>query len=72
MDAPIPDPYLRCETHCNHDLSRGVLVSDLMADDGPYPPSQLIVSLSSHQAVLLDDEQREMTGQQIFETREAV
>lgn len=72
MDAPIPDPYLRCATQCNHDLSRGVLVSELLEGDGPYPPAQLIVNLSSQRAMLLDDEHHEIAGQQAFETREAV
>ncbi len=31
------DPYRRCEDGCSHDLARGVLLSDLRDDDGPYP-----------------------------------
>ena len=35
-DASL-DPYRQCEAGCSHDLSRGVLVGDLLSDDGPYP-----------------------------------
>jgi len=31
------DPYRRCEEGCNHDLSQGVLVSELLSRPGPYP-----------------------------------
>lgn len=31
------DPYRRCEKTCSHDLVRGLLVEELLADDGPYP-----------------------------------
>jgi hypothetical protein len=72
VDAPIPDPYGRCERRCNHDLARGVLVSELLESDGPYPPSQLLVNLSSQRAALLDDEQNEIEGQQVLSTRSAV
>ncbi len=30
------DAYRNCEKHCNHDLSRGVLINDLLNGDGPY------------------------------------
>lgn len=33
----IHDPYRRCEEVCTHDLTRGILVSELLGDDGPYP-----------------------------------
>jgi hypothetical protein len=59
MDAPIADPYRHCETQCNHDLARGVGIDELWAGDGPYPPSQLIVNLSSTRPTLFDDELRE-------------
>lgn len=41
----IDDPYRRCEDHCNHDLVRGILVSDLLGTDGPYRPTSLLVTL---------------------------
>jgi len=41
----IDDPYRRCEDHCNHDLVRGVLVADMMASDGPFKPSNLVITL---------------------------
>ncbi len=41
----IDDPYRRCEEHCNHDLVRGILVSDLLESDGPYRPTSLLVTL---------------------------
>ncbi len=41
----IDDPYRRCEDHCNHDLVRGILVSDLLGSDGPYRPTSLLVTL---------------------------
>jgi len=37
--AAAHDPYRRCEGSCTHDLARGVLVSELLADEGPYPDS---------------------------------
>ena len=55
MDAPINDPYRTCEEHCNHDLARGVGIAELLGTDGPYPPSQLVVSLNRQQTVLFDD-----------------
>ena len=27
---PTPDPYYRCELHCNHDLGRGMSVAELI------------------------------------------
>ncbi len=39
------DPYRRCEGSCTHDLARGVLVSDLLADEGPFPDSHPLLSL---------------------------
>lgn len=41
----IDDPYRRCEDHCNHDLVRGILVSELLASDGPYRPTNLVITL---------------------------
>ena len=56
MDHPIKDPYTNCETgQCNHDLARAVTIEALLADDGPFPPSQMIVSLRSAGATLFDD-----------------
>lgn len=44
------DPYRRCEDTCNHDLARGVLVSELLDGDGPHPDAHLIVNFSIHRA----------------------
>lgn len=56
MDHDINDPYRDCESgHCNHDLARGVALADLIGSDGPYPPSYLIVNLSSARPTLFDD-----------------
>ena len=71
MDAPIPDPYGRCERHCNHDLARGVLIAELLDDDGPYPPSHLLVNLASQRATLFDDEHQEIAGQQVLAPQQA-
>ena len=51
------DPYRACEDgRCNHDLARAVSVSELLGDDGPFPPSFLVVNLStSRGATLVDD-----------------
>jgi hypothetical protein len=35
--SAIHDPYRRCEEVCTHDLTRGILVSELLSDDGPHP-----------------------------------
>jgi hypothetical protein len=51
----IDDPYRRCEDHCNHDLVRGILVSDLLGGDGPYRPTSLLVSLPFDRNVRQDD-----------------
>ncbi len=61
MDAPIADPYRRCEKQCNHDLARGIGIDELLSGDGPHPPSQLIVNLStsSTRPTLFDDELQE-------------
>ena len=32
------DPYARCEDHCTHDLGAGVLIVELLGDDGPHEP----------------------------------
>ncbi len=61
MDGHTPnDPYRTCESHCNHDLSRGVGVMELLGGDGPYPPSHLVVSLSYPRTSLFDDEENEI------------
>jgi hypothetical protein len=31
------DPYAHCEERCTHDLGKGVLLEELLADDGPHP-----------------------------------
>jgi len=33
-----PPVRSECETGCSHDLARGVLTSELLGKDGPYPP----------------------------------
>lgn len=50
------DPYRGCEHHCTHDLSRGVGVLELLSEDGPYPPSQLLVNLSAERGTLFGDD----------------
>ncbi|MDX1690185.1 MAG: hypothetical protein R3290_04075 [Acidimicrobiia bacterium] len=63
MDAHEPtDPYRTCESHCNHDLARGIGIAELLGSDGPYPPSHLIVSLSYPRASLFDDEEQEIVA----------
>lgn len=47
----VDDPYRRCEDHCNHDLVRGILVSDLLSGDGPYRPTSLLVTLPFDRAM---------------------
>lgn len=38
MDFVNPDPFTSCESNvCNHELTKGVLVADLLCCDGPYP-----------------------------------
>ncbi len=39
------DPYGTCLDGCNHDLAPGVLVSDLLAGDGPRPALELVFGL---------------------------
>jgi hypothetical protein len=54
----IDDPYRRCEDHCNHDLVRGILVSDLLGTDGPYRPTSLLVTLPFERAAAHNEELR--------------
>ena len=54
----IDDPYRRCEDHCNHDLVRGILVSDLLGLDGPYRPTILLVTLPFDRGARDDDLRR--------------
>lgn len=68
MDAPIPDPYQHCEIACNHELSRGVTVAELLGADGPHPSVSLLVNLSSQGSALLDEEHQEISQP----TRQAV
>jgi hypothetical protein len=72
MDAPIPDPYRHCEVACNHDLSRGVTISELLGDDGPHPAGTLLVNLPTQRPALLNEEHQELAGQMALPTREAV
>lgn len=72
MDAPIPDPYGHCTQRCHHDLGRGVGIAELLEEDGPYPPSHLLVNLSSERAVLIDDEQEDVEGLEVLPGRLAV
>ena len=54
LDHPIKDPYTSCEAGpCNHDLARAVTIDDLLASDGPFPPSHMIVNLG--RPTLFDD-----------------
>jgi hypothetical protein len=42
-EPPVFDAYKSCETACSHDLARGVLVADLLREDGIYEASFLDV-----------------------------
>lgn len=65
MDHPIKDPYRECESgRCNHDLARAVTLGDLLADDGPFPPSYMIVNLGRTRATLFDDMEEPMEVRQ--------
>ena len=56
MNHPIDDPYAACDQgQCNHDLARAVTVDELLAGDGPFPPSHMIVNLASARAMLFDE-----------------
>ncbi len=48
------DPYGSCTDGCNHDLAPGVLVSELLAGDGPSPSLQLLFGLGRSTAVVLE------------------
>ncbi|MFQ5948044.1 MAG: hypothetical protein ACE5KX_04195 [Acidimicrobiia bacterium] len=54
MDDLPNDPYRSCEQHCNHDLARGIAVEELLEDDGPFPPTHLIVNFSLQRAIVID------------------
>lgn len=36
-ETAIPDPYAPCEAGCTHDLTTGILLSELLDRDGPFP-----------------------------------
>ena len=38
------DAYRTCEQSCTHDLARGVLVSELISAEGPFPDSNPLMS----------------------------
>ncbi len=42
--TPVHDPYGGCEGSCTHDLARGVLVSELLGEEGPYPDSHPLLT----------------------------
>ncbi len=48
------DPYRQCDGSCTHDLGRGVLVSELLSRDGPFPAVQLVVTVGARRGWLLD------------------
>ena len=50
--------YARCEQGCNHDVARGVLISELLGYDGPYPT----------QSALLTEEQSEALANEALAT----
>ena len=43
----IHDPFRRCEEVCTHDLARGLLVSELLGGEGPYPDSHPLMLFRS-------------------------
>jgi len=45
-EDPGADPYRFCEQRCSHDLGEGVLLRELLAGDGPYPPGYWLVTLA--------------------------
>jgi hypothetical protein len=51
----VHDPYRRCEEHCNHDLARGIGVTDLLSGDGPHPAAHLIINFALQRAVVFGD-----------------
>lgn len=43
MNHADNDPFRNCEsTGCNHDLGRGVLVTDLLRNDGPFTQALVV------------------------------
>jgi len=58
----VHDPYRRCEDQCNHDLARGILVSELLSGDGPHPPSHLIVNFSLQRAAVIGDDDEDLAA----------
>jgi hypothetical protein len=52
----VADPYHSCERHCTHDLGQGVLISELLGGDGPYPPGYMLVSLAPRREPRLYDD----------------
>lgn len=42
--------YARCEQGCNHDVARGVLISELLGGDGPYPTQSSLLTQEQSEA----------------------
>ncbi len=40
----VYDAYRTCEGSCTHDLARGVLISELLGREGPYPDSHPLLT----------------------------
>jgi len=58
----VHDPYRRCEDQCNHDLARGILVSDLLSGDGPHPPSHLIVNFNLQRVAIIANDEEDLAA----------
>ncbi|HHC07730.1 MAG TPA: hypothetical protein ENK55_03330 [Actinobacteria bacterium] len=58
MDA-YHDPYRRCEQVCTHDLSAGVLVTDLLSGRGPYPETHPLLRFGAPAEVIRPERQPE-------------
>jgi hypothetical protein len=57
--SPARDPYTKCESgSCEHDLSRGILIADLLSGDNPENPNpeHPFVMLNGQRAMLLGEE----------------
>jgi len=55
MDIMKNDPFAHCELKgCNHDLGRGLLISELECCDGPHSPNHLVDRFSGIRYVGLE------------------
>ena len=58
MSIEPRDPFRNCQETCHHDLAMGVLVSELLAAEGPHIPGWVWLGSGPAALVLMDEAER--------------